>query len=174
MVRSALGPPPRAIAKGPRPMARAIPAISVVAGSLLATLPIVPAVGWWPDFGLLMLLAWRIHRADCWPAWSAALLGLANDLVTGMPLGLSVALWPFAMLAMDVIDRRTMWRDWRIEWAIGAAFLAFAELVQWRIAGIVGAPVRFALIWPAMLIAALCYPVAAFLVQRLDRWRDNR
>ena len=78
------------------------------------------------------------------------------------------------MLAMDVIDRRTMWRDWRLEWVIAAGFIILSEFLEWRVASVSGAPVRFALIWPAMLVAILSYPVASFVVHRLDRWRENR
>ncbi|QNN65740.1 rod shape-determining protein MreD [Sphingomonas rhizophila] len=161
----------RPLSKGPRASHELYPAISVVLASSLAVLPIISQNGWWPNFGLVMLLSWRLLRADAWAAWVAAPLGLWNDLVTGSPVGLSVALWTAMMLAMDVVDRRTMWRDYWIEWALAAAFIAVAEIAQWRAAAIAGAPVRFATIWPAVLVSALLFPIAAYLVARLDRWR---
>ena len=85
-----------------------------------------------------------------------------------------MALWPAIMLAMDVVDRRTMWRDWRIEWVIASGFIALAIFLEWRVAGSGGAPVRFALVWPAMLVNILVYPLAALVVNRLDRWRSGR
>ena len=36
------------------------------------------------------------------------------------PLGFSVALWSATMLVLDLIDRRTMWRDYWLEWALAA------------------------------------------------------
>ena len=39
-----------------------------------------PTSGWYPDFGFLVLIAWRLLRADAWPAWWAAPLGFVNDL----------------------------------------------------------------------------------------------
>lgn len=174
MGRSALAPAPRALHKGPRPLAEAVPWISVLIASMLSALPIVARVGWWPSAGFLMLLAWRIRRSDCWPSWAAAFLGLVHDVISGGTIGFSVALWPFVMLAMDVIDRRTMWRDWRLEWVIAGGFIILSEFLEWRVASVAGAPVRFALIWPAMLVAILTYPVASYFVHRLDRWRDNR
>src|SRR6186713_3250029 len=175
MVRSALGPQGARLNKGPRVGADYIPAASVVAGSLLALLPIVSRTGWWPDFGLLMLLGWRLLRADAWPAWWAAPLGFINDLVVGNPIGLSVALWAAMMLAMDILDRRTMWRDYWIEWGIAALFIALAELAQWRVAALLGAPVPLGVTaGPAILVNILCFPVAAFLVARIDRWRLGR
>ena len=172
MVRSALGSRGPALGRGPRKGALYIPAMSVLAASMLSLLPIVSRTGWWPDWGLLMLLAWRLSRADAWPPWWAAALGFANDLVTGMPIGLSTALWAAIMIAMDVLDRRTMWRDYWVEWAIACFFIAMVELAEWRVAGLMGAPVPFATsVAPSLLISALCFPAAAFLTARIDRWR---
>jgi rod shape-determining protein MreD len=175
MVRSALAQRGSAIGRGPRAGADYIPAISVVAGSMISLLPIVSSTGWWPDWGLLMLIAWRLLRADAWPAWWAGALGFANDLILGNPIGLSVALWAAIMIAMDILDRRTMWRDYWIEWAIAVLFIALAELAQWRIAALLGAPVPLSMsAGPASLVSVLCFPVAAFIAAKLDRWRLGR
>ncbi len=171
MARSALSMGHRPLSRGPRAGHVVVPALSVALASTLAVLPIVSVHGWWPNAGLLMLLAWRMLRADVWTAWVAAPLGLWNDLVTGSPLGLSVALWTTFMLAMDVIDRRTMWRDYWVEWALATLLIALAELAQWRVAALASAPVRLASEWPSVLIAVLCFPVAAYLVRWIDRWR---
>lgn len=162
----------RKLERGPRRYADLVPAASVVAGSLMSILPLVSNSGWWPDFGLLMLLAWRLQRADAWPAWWAAPLGFANDLIGGYPIGLSVFIWSAIMIAMDVLDRRTMWRDYWIEWAIACLFIAIAELAQWRVAAIQGAATPFRMnAGPAILVSALCFPLAAMIAGGLDRWR---
>ena len=174
MVRSALGQRGTAIGRGPRAGADYVPALSVVAGSLLSLLPIVSATGWWPDLGLLMLLAWRLLRGDVWPAWVAAPLGLVHDLLTVAPIGLSIALWPLFMLAMDIVDRRTMFRDYWIEWLLASLFIALAVLATWQVAAWDGAPVRFAAVAPSILVNIFCFPIAAYMVARLDRWRMGR
>ena len=110
MVRAALSGRTR-IGREPAPYAPYVPAATVVVGSLLAALPIISMSGWYPDFGFVVLISWRLLRADPWPAWWAAPLGLINDLFTGLPIGFSVALWSATMLLLDLIDRRTMWRD---------------------------------------------------------------
>ena len=69
-------------------------------------------------------------------ALGAAPLGLINDLFTGYPMGLSVLLWSATMLALDLIDRRTMWRDYWIEWVVAAVLLAIDQWLQWRIAAL--------------------------------------
>ena len=169
MVRAALEQ--RRLNRGPRIGFAYVPAVSVVVASALALLPIVSATGAWPDFGLLMLLAWRLLRADVWPAWWAAPLGFVNDLLTGQPIGLSVALWTALMLAMDLVDRRTQWRDYWIEWALAAVFIAAAETAEWKVAGWAGAPVPYRHMLAPILVAVLAFPLFAFLAGALDRWR---
>jgi rod shape-determining protein MreD len=173
MVRSALSQPKR-FGQGPSRFAIFVPAASVVAASLLAALPIVASSGWFPDFGYLALIGWRLLRADPWPAWWAAPLGLVNDLFTGYPIGFSIALWSATMLVLDLIDRRTMWRDYWIEWMVAAVLIAFDEWLQWRIAKLSGADVPFTMMVPPLLISICAFPLSAWAVARIDRWRLGR
>lgn len=172
MARAALAG--KRIGKGPRPLAAQMPAASVVAASFLSTMPIVATSGWIPDFGFLTLIAWRLLRADAFPAWWAAPLGLANDLLAGTPIGFSVTMWTASMLVLDLADRRTMWRDYWIEWVLAAFLLAAFEVAQWRIAQIMGASMPIASVLPPLVISVLAFPIAAWFVGRVDRWRARR
>jgi rod shape-determining protein MreD len=174
MVRAALAPSRRRIGKGPLRVAAFVPAATVVAASFLSALPIVSTSGWYPDFGFLVFTSWRLLRSDPWPAWWAAPLGLVNDLFTGYPIGFSIALWSATMLALDLIDRRTMWRDYWIEWVLAAVLLAMDQWLQWRVAAIVGARVAFAMMLPPLVIAICIFPFSAWLVSRIDAWRLGR
>lgn len=172
MVRTALAG--KALNRGPVRGATYWPAFSVAAASLLSALPIVSLSGWWPSFGLLTFIAWRMLRADAWPAWWAAPLGLFNDLMTGAPIGMSMALWTAIMLVMDLVDRRTQWRDYWIEWAVASLLIAASAWVEAEVASLNGAPVRSAMAMPAALIEILTFPLAAFVAIRIDRWRLGR
>lgn len=173
MVRAALGNNAR-LGRSPRSSAPFVPAASVAAASLLSLLPIVAQVGWGPDFGFLMLIAWRLLRNDAFPAWWAAPLGLWNDLVTGSPIGLSVFVWPLAMILLDLADRRTMWRDYWLEWLLAAVLLFIRAVIGWRVDGLMGAAHDMHMIWSPLLIAVLAFPLAAWAASRLDRWRLGR
>jgi rod shape-determining protein MreD len=142
--------------------------------SLLAALPIVSTSGWYPDFGYLVFIGWRLLRADPWPAWWAAPLGLVNDLFTGYPVGFSITLWSATMLALDLIDRRTMWRDYWVEWVVGAVLIAIDEWLQWRVAKLLGAAPAFARMVPALVISIVLFPVVAWIVSRIDAKRLGR
>ncbi|GAA4739184.1 hypothetical protein GCM10023264_00130 [Sphingomonas daechungensis] len=173
MVRAALAQG-RNIGQGPVSGAQYVPAISVLVASLLITLPIVSERGWFPDFGFLVLISWRLLRSDCWPSWWAAPMGLFNDLVSGHPIGLSVTVWTAAMLALDLADRRTMWRGYWLEWALAALLLLGNEAAEWRIAQVMGAPMPFRTILPPLLLSVLAFPIVAWIVSRIDRWRLGR
>jgi rod shape-determining protein MreD len=173
MVREGL-PARRRIGQGPVAYAPYMPAATVVAASLLAALPIVSTSGWYPDFGYLVLISWRLLRADPWPAWWAAPLGLVNDLFTGYPIGFSIALWSATMLALDLVDRRTLWRDYWIEWVLAAVLIAIDEWLQWRIAKAVGGAPPFTDMLPALTISICSFPLIAWLVSRVDAWRLGR
>ena len=173
MVRAALSSKQK-IGQGPRPTAEFVPAISVVLASLLSVLPIVTSTGWYPEFGFLALIAWRLLRSDPWPAWWAAPLGLANDLITGSPIGLSVAWWTGVMILLDLVDRRTIWRDYWIEWGLAAVLLFLNESIERWAAGLVGSHLPFSKIVPPLLISIFVFPIAAWLVARIDHWRLGR
>ena len=173
MVRAALAQK-RYIDQGPVPGAQYWPAFSVMLASLLVVLPIVSMNGWFPNFGFLMLLAWRLLRSDAFPTWWAAPLGLFNDLALGSPIGLSVAVWTAAILALDIADRRTQWRGYWLEWILAGVLLLGQEAAEWRVAQIMGASVPFLTILSPLLISILAFPVAAWIVARNDRWRLGR
>jgi rod shape-determining protein MreD len=173
MVRAALTARHR-IGRGPRAHAAIVPALTVVAASLLAALPIISTSGWFPDFGYLVFISWRLLRADPWPAWWAAPLGFVNDLFTRYPIGLSIALWSATMLALDLIDRRTMWRDYWLEWVVAAVLLAIDEWLQWRVAAISGARIEFSQMIPPIVISICVFPLSAWIVSRIDAWRLGR
>lgn len=173
MVRFALGRP-NALDRRPKRLATAIPALSVAAASLLPLAPVVSEVGWMPDTGLLLLLAWRLLRGDVIPAWWAAPLGLWNDLVLGLPIGLSVVTFSGAMILLELLDRRTMWRDYWLEWLLAAGLIALAEVARWQVDAAMGARYPLVALLPPIAIATLSFPLAAWAASRIDRWRLGR
>ena len=78
------------------------------------------------------------------------------------------------MLALDLIDRRTMWRDYWIEWVLAAVLLAIDQWLQWRLAAMVGARVSVTMMVPPVIIAICVFPLSAWLVSRVDAWRLGR
>ena len=78
------------------------------------------------------------------------------------------------MLALDLVDRRTMWRDYWIEWGLAAVLLGINELLQWRLAAVIGADVPATALIPPIVISVCMFPLSAWLVSRIDHWRLGR
>lgn len=144
-------------------------ALVVMAGSLIPIVPVVSGVPWLPPFGLLLLLGWRLRSPDVLPVWAGAPLGLWDDLLSGQPLGCAMSLWTLAMVALDMIDHRLVWRafwqDWLIAGGVVAVFLFAARLASTPI----GAHVD-GMIGIQVIVSAALYPLAATLCSRVDAW----
>jgi rod shape-determining protein MreD len=83
-------------------------------------------------------------------------------------------LWTATMLLVEMVDQRTIFRDYWIEWGLAALLLLLAETAERWIAVIMGAAVPLITIVPPLLISIFTFPIAAWLVGRLDHWRLGR
>jgi rod shape-determining protein MreD len=156
------------------PRAYILPVASTLAGSALAALPLVAAAPILPPFGLLMALGWRLLRSELWGAWVALPLGLADDLLTGAPLGTSMILWTTCFLVFDVMDNRLIWRDHWQDWLVASAALAFCLAGGWLLLRIDGAGGSILLLLPQYFVGVCCIPLAVRICAVLDRWRLRR
>ena len=154
--------------------ARATPVVSTLLASALALLPIVSTAQLLPNFGLLALISWRRLRPELWTANMGLALGLAHDVMTGVPLGLAMSGWTFLLLFFDFVDSRLVWRDYWVEWLLAAIAIAFAAVAEWKVADLMGAAGPFKTILPGILISVLVFPAMLKLVAALDRWRLRR
>jgi rod shape-determining protein MreD len=151
-----------------------VPVATTVAASLLDLLPIVATTPLVPDFAYLMLVAWRLLRPEMWAAQVALPLGFINDLVAGHPLGQSMALWTLTFLAFDLIDSRSGWRDYWMDWIFASIAILSYTAAMWWIARLMGSRIEMAVLGPQVALSIVAYPPVARLVVALDRWRLSR
>jgi len=78
------------------------------------------------------------------------------------------------MLLLDLIDRRTMWRDYWIEWVLAAVLLAIDQWLQWQLARTMGADLPRTRMLPPIAISVCIFPPSAWIVARMDAWRLRR
>ncbi|MEG3180235.1 rod shape-determining protein MreD [Sphingomonas sp. LT1P40] len=147
--------------------------LTIVIGSLLTLLPFKASFPILPPFGLMMLLAWRLHRPDLLKPWSPVLLGLLDDLVSGQPLGSSMLFWTVSFIAIDVLDTRIVWRDFLQDWLLAAGAIGFCLIGGRLVAAPIGAHVDTVLLIQILISVAL-FPVLSRLVSRLDGKRRTR
>ena len=142
--------------------------LSVMLGSMTTLLPVVATVPFLPPFGLLLLLAWRLMRADAMKVWMPVPLGFFDDMLSGQPLGSAMLLWSAAVLMVDVLDTRLVWRDYWQDWLIASGAIAFVLIGGRLVAVPFTAHVDTALLIQILVSAAL-FPVVARFCAWLDR-----
>ncbi|WP_448582379.1 rod shape-determining protein MreD [Thermaurantiacus sp.] len=151
----------------------AVPLASLLGGALVAALPLPLATGALPNLPLILLIAWASLAPRLLPPWSLFLVGLVQDAIAGLPLGVMALVLPVIRIAIRFGEDRMMLRDLRSGWLAAAALVMLAaalELVALAIASRAAAPA--ALLLQAGL-TILCYPPAlafvAALAERLAR-----
>lgn len=142
--------------------------VSVMLASLVALLPMVATFPFLPPFGLMMLLGWRLHRADVLKVWAPVPLGLFDDMVSGQPMGSAMLFWTLCFIGIDVLDTRLVWRDSWQDWAIASAAIGFVLIASRLVATSFSAHVDTALLLQILVSAAL-FPFISRFCARLDR-----
>jgi rod shape-determining protein MreD len=148
--------------------ARWLAPLSIVLASLITLIPFKATVPLLPPFGLMMLLAWRLHRPDLLKPWAPLLLGFVDDMVSGQPLGNAMFFWTVSFIAIDVLDTRIVWRDFLQDWLLAAGAIAFCLIGGRLVATPLNAHVDTVLLIQILISVAL-FPVLSRLVARLDR-----
>lgn len=152
--------------------ARLIPIVSVMLGSLVTIVPFIAPFAILPPFGLMLMLAWRLHRTDIFRIWAPLPLGLFDDLVSGQPLGSAMLLWTLCFFAIELVDTRMVWRDFWQDWLIAAGGIGFCLILGRIIASPIAAHVDTMLI-VQIVMSILLYPLVARLCAWLDRKRGH-
>ena len=153
---------------------RFVPVASTVTAILLGLFPLVVMNPLIPDIGFLVLLTWRLLRPEIWMPSVALGCGLFDDLVSGHPLGQSMALWTIVFLVFDLIDNRVDYKDFWFDWFYAAVAVVFHTAGAWYIGVLMHSPSPFSQLLPQIGFTILAYPVLARLILGLDRWRLAR
>ncbi|ANK82291.1 rod shape-determining protein MreD [Minwuia thermotolerans] len=114
----------------------ALPGLVTVLLILVGSVPIgAPLVGpVLPAFGMIAVFVFAVQRPDLMPHWLAFLIGLAQDLVTGGPLGLNALLLMVVQAVCAGQRRFLVGRPFALAWAGFAVIALPAALAQWLIA----------------------------------------
>ena len=150
---------------------RFVPVVSTVLAILFGLFPLVVTSPLLPDLGFLVLITWRLLRPEIWMPTVALGFGIFDDLVSGNPLGQSMALWTIVFLLFDLAETRISYKDFWTDWLFATAAIILQTAGAWYIARLMHSPTDFLLFLPQLGIAILIYPLVARLILRLDRWR---
>jgi rod shape-determining protein MreD len=153
---------------------RFVPVATTLLAILLGLLPFIVTAPLFPKPGFLVLITWRLLRPEIWPANVALGFGLFDDLVSGNPLGQSMALWTSIFLLFDLVETRISYKDFWVDWLFATAAIILESAGAWYIALLMHSPSDILMLLPQVGMAILFYPVVARLVLRVDRWRLSR
>jgi len=153
------------------PARAAAPVLIALAGAVLLALPLRLFEGLAPTplIPLAAVFHWSARDPDRMPAPAVLAVGLAQDLLTGAPIGLYATLYlavRWLVLSQDDFlhgrDRGALWGGFALAGAAATVFLwGAAGLEAGRIASIVPALKQIA-------FTALLYPVLAAAFDRID------
>jgi rod shape-determining protein MreD len=108
------------------------PTILVLPLIALMALPIDLAwQPWMPQFGLIAVMFWVIHRPNWMPPLAAMALGLVQDVWCGSPLGLMMFIYGMVAALLPTQNLFFQARPFHTCWAILAALLIVIEILLW-------------------------------------------
>ena len=134
-------------------------------------LPMIETAPLLPPFGFMMLIAWRLLHRTMWPVWISVPLGIWDDMFSGQPQGSAMLLWTLAFFALDLLDRRMVWRDTMQEWLLATTLIIFLVLGSLFIANETGGATPAWVLFPQILISILLFPIVTRLCAGLDHIR---
>lgn len=149
-------------------LARSLPWLSVMAGSLASALLWIASAPIIPPLGLLALIAWRQVRPGLLPVWAGFPLGAFDDLYSGQPFGSAVLLWSLVMLALEAIETLFPWRSLFTQWLLAAMLIAATLLLANGIANLAGGGTPSVVVAPQIILSVLAFPLIGRLIAALD------
>ncbi len=147
------------------------PWITVMLAAMVPILPFVVIAPISPPWGFMLFLAWRLIQREVWYPWAGAALGFYDDMWSGQPLGSSILIWSLTLFALDLVDRRMLWRDYWQDWALGTIGCVLALSAELWIANQTGGHTRVIHIIPQIALSILVFPLVMRLCARADQWR---
>ena len=163
---------PARINRAPSPwVAGGLPWVTVMLASMASFSPIVASAPVVPPLAYMVFLAWRMLRPSLLPVWAGLPLGAFDDLFSGQPLGSGIVLWSAAMLAMEAVDNRFLWRSFRQDWVAAGLLIAVYLALGAVFAGLAAGYPLPLVIGPQLLAALVLYPIVTQIVALFDRIR---
>ncbi|APG63457.1 hypothetical protein LPB140_01410 [Sphingorhabdus lutea] len=124
-----------------------------------------------PPLGFMMFISWRLLRPSLFPMWAGLPFGLMDDIFTAQPFGSGGLLFSLTMLVMMNIDNRTSWRQYGMNWVIGAILIIIYLFANLFFQGIYQIRAEFITIMPQTILAILTFPLMLRLAGWLNRYR---
>ena len=153
-------------------LARMLPIATTVLAAIIAILPVrVPGyAALTPAFALMAVYHWTIYRPDLLPAVGLFVVGLAQDLLAGAPVGVGALVLLLARAAVLHYRRYFINRTFPFVWTGFTLLAAAAMLALWALHSLL--QLSFfdlpTTVFRTVLTIAI-FPVASFALGRTQR-----
>ena len=154
-----------------RTIGNLVPWLSIVLASAVGFAPVIASAPVVPPLAFMLLLAWRTLRPGLLPVWAGLPLGAIDDLYSGQPFGSAVLIWSLAMLAMEAVDQRFLWRGFIADWLAASVLLSGGLLLGAIVAGIAAGHIAPWIVLPQLALSIVLFPLMTQGVALLDRLR---
>ncbi len=144
-----------------------LPALTALMLGIVAILPVgIPHWGALaPPLMLIAVFYWALARPGLMPPTVAFVLGLAQDLMTGAPVGLSALIMVLTQWVMRGQQRYLVKRPFLLLWAAFVPVVTTATLLEWAIYAVFSfhpLPILDALV--RLALGFVLFPVVAWVV----------
>ncbi|RCK43136.1 cell shape-determining protein MreD [Thalassospira profundimaris] len=148
-----------------------VPAFSVFVLLLVGLLPysIPKLADVTPALTLMAVFFWAVNRPDLMTGFAAFMLGLIQDLLTGLPLGVSSLVFLLVQAASANQGRFFHNKAFTVMWWGFAIVAGPAFLLQWLFSSALsGALLPFVPLMISYLITAGMFPLVAWILVRIQ------
>ena len=147
------------------------PIVSVFMGSLITTMPFFSDLPILPPYGFMIFIAWRLLRPGMWPMWVGMPFGLFDDIFSGALFGSAALTWSIAMLVIEFIDSRIIWRDHMLDWLIASILIVIYLFGSLLIISTIQTLPSLWIIIPQIIFSIALYPLVVRFCAKVDNWR---
>ena len=148
---------------------RGIPGVLTLLLTALMTAPLFASFPLLPHFALLGVFVWSTLQVELMPPWLAFLIGVAADLLLGLPLGINATLLPLVAIFVRVFQGTYGRHRYGFDWALAAIVILVFEALGWQLLAFAGTHGPFAPLLIQALTTVLAYPPVVWLCARLQR-----
>lgn len=148
---------------------RGVPGLVTLLLIAAMTVPLFASVPVLPHLGLLGVFVWASFQPGLMPPWLAFVLGVAADLLFGLPLGVNATLLPAVALVVRLVDAKFGHHRYGLDWQLAAAAVVLFELAQWQLLAFAGTRGPFAPLLAQAATTILAYPAVVLLFAQIQR-----
>lgn len=146
-----------------------VPALFTLLIMLLHGVPLFLDGPLWPNWGLLSVYYWSVHRPDLMPPWLAFFLGVAADALIGAPIGLNASLFLVSSAALVTQYHVFASRPFVFDWVVVMPVVLLFQGSCWGVLQLMQRPLPFGAFLLQGVATILAYPAVCWLAAVAQR-----